>query len=173
MRISRRIAGSLPVALIATAALAMGGCQRISAWLHPGRCVLSERMIHAEMEVRLAVVGENKAGKGCCLRCAITYSQQTGRTVRIFSVTDYPSRKPMRPDQAIYVTGSDVAPCAAAPTEVASGRRRSLLEIWDRCELSSIAFARREDAQAFQQVHGGRIETFRQVVGSSKVVAAR
>ncbi len=151
----------------------LNSCDRLSAWLYPAnRCILSERSIHPGMKVLVDVEGDDKSGASCCLHCAIAYSQQTGKTVSIRSVTDYFSHESLGPGQAIYVTGSDVSPCVGPPVEVSDGHRECLIQGWDRCAPSSIAFASMDEARKFQRAHGGRLQTFAEVIGAAKVVAA-
>jgi nitrous oxide reductase accessory protein NosL len=124
------------------------------------------------MAVRVEVE-DGPSGQACCLRCAITYSRQTGKTVRVDWVTDHVHGQKMAADRAVYVVGSNVAPCAAMREVAPADRRELLTEIWDRCRTSTIAFADVADARAFQALHGGAIETFGHLVSGVKVVAGR
>jgi nitrous oxide reductase accessory protein NosL len=160
------------LAALIAAVTAAAGCQRIETFIHGDRCVLSDRVIHPGMAVRLAIEG-GPSGRACCLRCAISYSLQTGKTVRILWVTDYSTHKRLAADHAYYVTGSDVAPCVSSPARDSVGQRECVVLGWDRCAPSSLPFATMDEARAFQRAHGGRIQTFAEVVGSAKVVAAR
>jgi|SRR5271157_3787979 len=146
------------------------GCQRLDALIHSNQCVFSDRPIRPDMAVKIAVE-KGKEGGACCVRCAITYSKQTGKTVRILSVTDFPTRRPIAPARATYVTGGDLNQCMGPPGEASLGHRGCETMTWDRCAPSSIAFAKREDAENFQRIHGGRIQTFAEIVASAKVVA--
>jgi nitrous oxide reductase accessory protein NosL len=152
--------------------LPAAGCRQIYALYHPNRCVLSDRPIHAPLAVSVAVDG-GPHGEACCVRCAITYAEQYRKRVRILWVTDYVNGSRLGAEQAVYVTGSDVNHCMGPPEQPSIGRRESDTIVWDRCAPSSIAFAKLEDAEAFQRSHGGRIQTFSQVIGSANVVASR
>lgn len=152
-------------------ALCLSGCQRLDQLVYPDRCVLSARVIHPGMAVRLAVANGGPSGRACCLRCAISYSLQTGKTVRILWVTDYSTHRRISAQGAYYVTGSDVAPCLGPPHEASASRRECVVMGWDRCSPSSLPFATIDEARTFQQVHGGRIQKFAEVVSGSKVVA--
>jgi nitrous oxide reductase accessory protein NosL len=160
------------VVLLAAIILPAAGCQRLDALLGPSRCVLSNRPIHADVAVRVAVEG-GPHGEACCLRCAITYAQQYRKRVRVLWVTDYATGRRLDPERATYVTGSDVNRCMGPPDQASAGRRETDMIVWDRCSPSSIAFARRNDAEAFQRIHGGRIQTFAEVIGPANVVATR
>lgn len=170
---SRRFVASL-VALAGLAVLAagIGGCDKLYGLVFGDRCVLSGRVIHPGMAVRVAVEG-GPHGRACCLRCAITEAEQTGKKVTVLSVTDFDTRKPLSPRDAIYVVGSNFNMCTGPPFEASSGRRECVVLGWDRCSPSAVAFANRDEARVFQKAHGGRIETFAQVIGSTKVVALR
>ncbi len=52
------------------------------------------------------MLDSGRSGAARCLQCAITYSQQTGQTLRVSSVTDYVGRKPLQPSRAFYVTAA-------------------------------------------------------------------
>jgi hypothetical protein len=160
------------VAILALTVASATGCNRIGSWFAAERCVLSERQIHARMAVRVSVEGSGPSGRACCLRCAITYARQTGRTVRVFSVSDHVTGRELPAKDATYVVGSAVAPCAARPAVASDARRELLVEIWDRCRTSTIAFADPAQAGQFQVANGGAIRTFGEVVGDTKVVPA-
>lgn len=164
----RRLAAAI-VALSLTM-IPAAGCRRIYALFHPNACVLSDRPIDTRMAVGVDVEG-GKRGEACCIRCAITTAKQSGKRVRILWVTDYSTRKQIPPGQAYYVTGSDVAPCAGHTMKASAGRREVTICSFDRCIPSSISFASIADARSFQQSHGGRLETFADVVKGSTVVA--
>jgi hypothetical protein len=168
-----RASAPLVLSVIALCAVSVVSCESLRSWLSsPDRCVLSEREIHPGMAVRVEV--ENgPSGQACCLRCAISYAQQTGKTVRVDWVTDHVHGQKMAADRAIYVVGSNVAPCAAMRELAPADRRELLVEIWDRCRTSTIPFANVAEARAFQAEHGGTIETFEHLVTGVKVVAGR
>jgi nitrous oxide reductase accessory protein NosL len=149
---------------------AFTACEPLRSWVSSSdRCVLSQREIHPGMAVRVEAV-DGPSGRACCLRCAITYSRQTGKTVRVDWVTDHAHGREIAADRAVYVVGSNAAPCAAAREVAPAGRRELLTEIWDRCRTSTIAFADVADARAFQEKHAGAIETFAELVRGEKVV---
>jgi hypothetical protein len=158
-------------AFFVSAGLSLPGCDRINTWLHPNRCSLSGRTIHRGMGVRIQVGGRGPS-RACCLRCVTAYAEQTGKTVRVLSVTDYVGHGPIAPKHAFYVVDSHVTPCAAPLVEVGADRRELPLRDWDRCVPSTIAFARRDDALQFQAQEGGTIESFDEIVAGTKVFAA-
>lgn len=171
---SRAVLGAsvLAIALSAViASLTVQGCRRFRALFHPAdQCSLDERPVHPEMKVRVLIEGRRGATDGCCVRCAINYARQTGTTVHLISVTDYATHRQLQPDRAVYVTGSDFSPCAMSPVTISGGRREIETNEWDRCAPSSVAFANRDDAREFQKLHGGRIQDWKDLVGSNPVV---
>jgi nitrous oxide reductase accessory protein NosL len=168
----RAVLALAALALLASAGAA--GCDKIETLVHGDRCVLSDRAIHPYMAAEVAVEG-GPSGRACCIRCAITYAQQTGKQVRVMSVTDYRTRKPIAPDHAFYVTGSNVAPCVGPPMEATAGRRECCILGFDRCAPSTLAFASEQDAIRFQREHGGRIETFAELerLTGGRLIAAK
>lgn len=159
-------------AAIAVTITALAACERYHALVHGHhQCSLDERPIHPEMKVRLILEGRKVAADSCCLRCAINESLQSGKTVRVISVTDYKTRNSIAPEQATYVTGADIAPCAGPVLAASAGRQEVEMKAWDRCAPSSIAFANAADAREFRRAHGGRVETWQQVIANSKLVS--
>jgi len=156
--------------LVATASF-VTACDRLGSWLAPTRCVLSDRPIQPGMAVRIDVEDGGPSGDACCLACAITYGRQTGKAVRVRSVTDYISHERVRPDKAVYVVGSKVRHCAGPPIDVPAGRRQAHMQSWDRCLPTVTAFAHREDAERFQKEGGGTIQTFAEFVKGTNVTA--
>ncbi len=156
----------MALTIVAVMALALAGCDKIETFIHGDRCVLSDRVIHPGMAATIAVQG-GPSGRTCCIRCAITYAQQTGKKVRVVSVTDYLTHKQIAPDKAAYVTGSDVAPCVGPPVKVTQTRSQCCFLGWDRCSPSTVAFANKQEAERFQREHGGRLETFADLARST------
>lgn len=164
----------LAIALLAVSAiLTAQGCGRFRALFHRADvCSLDERPIHQEMKVRVLIEGRKEATDGCCIRCAINYAKQSGTMVRVLSITDYATHRPIPPDRALYVTGSDFSPCAVseAAVTVSGGRREVASSEWDRCIPSSVAFANTNEAREFQKQHGGTIQNWKELVGLNSLV---
>ena len=163
----------LVVALLALALGAGAAAPRLTHWLTAppaGYCSICRRHEHKESLVRYQAHGEAPSD-ACCLRCALTYGQQTGKAVTILSVTDHNSGKSLDPERATFVVGSDVSPCTH--TLVQMGPEKEAYPVrWDRCLPSTLAFPSQESAQVFRAQHGGHLRTLEELrheVGSSEV----
>jgi hypothetical protein len=91
----------------------------------------------------------------CCIRCGLTEAHQTGKPVQLVEVTDYASLRPLHPDSAYYVEGSRIVLCEPHGREMLDQTKHAYRRVFDRCEPSAYAFARREDAEAFARANGG------------------
>ena len=135
-------------------ALAAGGY-----WLlrrtEPERCAVCQRDIHAQSRALILAAGGREAL--CCVRCGLTQSHQVGKPIRLVEVTDYVSSRPLKPDAAYYVKGSRIVLCEPHDHDVRDLTKRPYARVFDRCEPSTYAFARREDAEAFARESGGLV----------------
>jgi chloride channel protein, CIC family len=145
-----------------------------SDWLQFDRCPLSGCHVDAGMAVEVEVRGHADCARACCLQCTIAYSQQTGNTVRVRWVTDYLTHKTIAPEDAWYIEGSDITPCAGGPPlAVGASRRGECLITRHRCEPSIIAFTGMSAARGFREEHGGRLQTFSAIVAGTELVASK
>jgi hypothetical protein len=132
-------------------------------WTAPpaGYCPICRRHEHKASLVKVRAEGEGVTDV-CCLSCALAYGRQASKGVTIVSVTDHDSGKPLDPNAATFVVGSDVSPC----THDAQALRlegEALPVQWDRCLPSILAFASQETAEAFRIQHGGRVQSLEEV----------
>jgi hypothetical protein len=92
------------------------------------------------------------------MACALSYQRQSGKRVRIVSVTEHGTREMLDPAGAVFVVGSDESPCQHDMMRL--GEDQSVEQIrWDRCLPSILAFASRDRAEAFRVEHGGTLRT--------------
>lgn len=156
---NERLTGAIVVALL-LATLVAGGF-----WLlrHGGHeeCSVCRREIHAPSRAVVEVNGQREAL--CCARCAITLARQRGKSVRLVQVADYSSERMLRPEDAFYVEGSRIVLCAKHEP-LLDPTKHAIERVFDRCEPSLYAFARRADADAFAQQNGGTVFTAKQVL---------
>lgn len=80
----------------------------------------------------------------CSLTCAARYLKTHGEGMKQMQVADYLTAELIDTEQAIYLAGSDAPPVMS--------------------NTSIIAFTSREQAEKFQQKHGGRILNFSQTL---------
>ena len=114
-------------------------------------CGFCHRSIHAYARVVTEVGGHRRTV--CCARCAMTEAIQEKKPVPLIEVTDYVSRKTLKPEEAYFVEESRKVLCdhdAAMFDETKHPHSMA----FDRCSPGAYAFARREDAQAFTQENG-------------------
>jgi hypothetical protein len=132
-------------------------------WMAPphGYCPICRRHEHGDSVVKLQAKGEGVI-EACCLSCALSYGRQTSKPVTILSVTNHETGKPLQPDTATFVVGSDVSPCTHNAQQLRI-EGAALPVQWDRCLPSILAFAARESADAFHAQHGGTLRSFQEL----------
>jgi hypothetical protein len=133
--------------------LAVGGY-----WLvrktEPESCSICQREIHPQSRAVIEANGKREAT--CCARCALTFAKQAHTSIRLVQVTDYNTLKPLAPDQAYFVEGSRLVLCESHKPML-DQTRHPFIRVFDRCEPSLYAFARREDAEAFARDNDGTV----------------
>jgi len=143
---------ALVLSSVVLVVLAAGGY-----WLmrrtEPERCAFCKRDIHGQSRAVALVSGKREAL--CCVRCGLTEAHQVGKPVRLVEVTDYFSSRPLDPDSAYYVEGGRIVLCETHDHALLDQTKHPFGRIFDRCEPSTYAFARREDAEAFARENGG------------------
>jgi hypothetical protein len=134
-------------------------------WLirHGGHeeCSVCRREIHAQSRAVVEVDGKREAV--CCARCAVTLAQQRGKSVRLIQVADYSTERMLRPEAAFYVEGSRIVLCEKHEPMM-DPTKHAMERVFDRCEPSLYAFARRADADEFARQNGGTVITAEQVL---------
>lgn len=166
----RECCAGLVSALVAATLAAMPGCDRIDRWLHAGVCPLCGRPIHPSMAVEVQAAGGSPE-RVCCMRCALTYAAQTGKQVKILSVTDHATGRTLAPEDAFYVVGSNVVPCAAPAIEASASRRELEMQHFDRCRPSVIAFASATAAERLREHAGGEVQRLDELLHASAGVS--
>ncbi len=135
-------------------ALAVGG-----SWLlwktRPQTCPICQRSIHAQ--ARAVVHFNGRREPVCCIRCGLTHNRQVGKPGPLVEVTEYLSRRPLKPESAFYVEGTRFSLCDPHDNPLVDQTKHPYARVFDRCEPSTYAFARREDAEAFARENGGLI----------------
>ena len=120
-------------------------------------CSACRRPVHSQMKTVAMVDG--KRGVYCCLACARSEQQQSGRRVQVVETTDFLSSNPLHPENSYLVRNSDVSPCLLHNPAV--GENNQPLEAhFDRCAPSVLAFQDQKAAAAFASQHGGQVLRF-------------
>jgi hypothetical protein len=123
----------------------------------PNTCPICDRSIHGHSSALVLI--DKKRVRVCCLRCGITHNFQVGKPGVVVEVTDFTSEKPIKPNGAFYVEGSQVSMCDPHTGSLVDQTKHPLLRTFDRCEPSTYAFADRKDAEEFVQQNGGKLLT--------------
>jgi len=121
-------------------------------------CPICERSIHPRSSAVVAIAG--KRVKVCCIRCGITHNFQIGKPGEVVEVTDFVSDHPIRQDYAYYVEGSAVSMCDPHGSSLVDETKHPYGRIFDRCEPSTYAFAKRDDTESFVRKNGGKLLTW-------------
>lgn len=145
-------AATVLIALVAGAAI---GAWYVLQQQAPAFCEISGRSIHANMHTMVRVNGETL--HSCCARCPLTLARQAGKEVRLLEVTDFSTGQRLRADDAYFVEGSQVHMCSG-PRIRRDETRTPLVEFFDRCEPSLVAFAGEQDARDFIAENGGTLK---------------
>ncbi len=134
-------------------------------WTAPpaGYCRFCHRQEHKESLVKFQAEGE-RVTEACCLSCALNYGRQTHKAVTIVTVTDHENGKPLDPNTATFVVGSDVSPCTHLHDTMQVGPEREAYPVrWDRCLPNVLAFGSQGSAEAFRREHGGRLRSLQEL----------
>jgi hypothetical protein len=136
----------------------------IAAWLfylvQSGRiaqgipvCSVCQRPLHpAQTYVVVSQNGHQR--RTCCPRCGLRFViEDSGKPIQ---ATDFSNRNLINAENAFYLEGSDLMECCASTTMRSEGGIICEMH-YDRCMPSLVAFANIQDAQTFQQKHGGRV----------------
>lgn len=121
----------------------------------PDACPICQRSIHAHSSAVVNLAGKHV--RVCCIRCGITHNFQVGQPGDVVEVTDYLTDRPMKPDGAFYVEGSEISMCDPHGGGMVDETKHPYARVFDRCEPSTYAFAKREDAESFVRQNGGKL----------------
>jgi len=103
-----------------------------------------------------------KVVETCCPRCALHYLETNHQQARKMEATDFATGHWVDATHAVYVSDSDVHPCAEMNT-MRDPQGCCLMKTYDRCLPSLVAFAAKDDASAFQKTHGGQLVALQEI----------
>jgi NosL protein len=146
--------------LLVMAGLVAGGYY-VMAEREENFCGFCHRMVHPNTKVVAEINGRRRTV--CCARCAINEAYQEKKPLRLIAVTDYVSGKDLDPKQAYFVEGSRRVLCAHDEAMVDESKHVQPMT-YDRCFPGTYAFARRDDAEAFERENGGTVEPLQKLL---------
>ena len=147
----KTILSKVVMSIVVLALLTAGGYWLLQRTA-PTDCKVCRREIHAASRAVIEVDGKQEAV--CCVRCAMTLDEQEKKAVRLVEVTDYIRHTPLTPKDAFYVEGSRIVLCQSHEAHL-DETKHAQTRVFDRCEPSVYAFARREEAESFAAQNGG------------------
>jgi hypothetical protein len=124
----------------------------------PEMCAVCQRPLH-ERSKTVAMV-DSKEETFCCPRCALSTHQQTGKPVKVISLTDYASDKTLDPKNAYIVEGSGLNLCLHNGHTMTDREGQIAVMDFDRCSPSMIAFGQQSAAAEFARANGGTVTPF-------------
>jgi hypothetical protein len=131
----------------------------------PVACGYCLRPLRANLMVTAEIAG--KRTQVCCARCAITEANQERKPLRLIEVHDYSTGRAVPPQGAWFVEGSQVMACSHHAMHMDEMKDTQELA-FDRCSPSTLAFASRENADAFVAQNGGAILSLSQLMSEAR-----
>lgn len=151
------------VALVAIVGVSLTA-YRWEALRRPAICQICGREIPKQTAYRMdTATGTIKA---CCPTCAMHYMLHHPGTVHAAWAWDYGSGRMLPAATAYYDEGGDVQYCTARQPPVERGPQGISMRVYDRCLPTLVAFATRDEAEAYRRQHGGRVLTYDQALES-------
>jgi len=124
-------------------------------------CAVCNRAECRSMAFRITLKN-GRTVETCCPRCGLHYLEANHVAARKLEATDFATGRWIDAEQAIYVSASDVHPCATSENRL-DPQGCCLTKAYDRCLPSLVAFAEKDQAEAFQKNHGGQLVAFQQI----------
>ena len=130
----------------------------------PALCQVCGRPILPETAYRMETA--HGTIKACCPRCAMHDMIDHPGMVRRAWATDFDSRRMIPAETAYYDEGGAVQYCTRGHDPMERGPEGVSQRVYDRCLPTLVAFATRDEAEAYRQQHGGRILSYQEAVES-------
>ena len=130
-----------------------------------GMCPFCERMVHPVTAYRLKV-GDHVVA-ACCPRCGMhaQVNQEQGKPGTALA-TDVNSGESVAAESATYVEGGDVQYCTHGDQPLTREPQGVSMREYDRCLPTLVAFKSLQEAESYQQQHGGRVLSYSQALAS-------
>lgn len=130
-----------------------------------GMCPFCDRMVHPITAYRLKV-GDHVVA-ACCPRCGMhaQLNQDKGKSSQAWA-TDVNTGESVAAESATYVEGGNVQYCTHGDQPMAREPHGVSMREYDRCLPTLAAFKTPQEAEAYQQQHGGRVLSYSQALAS-------
>ncbi len=129
----------------------------------PGVCEICGRGISKQVEFRIET--DHGTIYACCPGCALHHILNHPGEARKELATDFTSGRLIPAQSAYYDEGGNVQYCTRHdPTIKRVPGQGVEMRVYDRCLPVLVAFASKDQAEAYRQEHGGRIVTFDQAL---------
>jgi hypothetical protein len=130
-----------------------------------GMCPFCDRMVHPVTAYRLKVNGHVVAA--CCPRCGMhaQVNQEQGKAEAAWA-TDVNTGESVAAESATYVEGGDVQYCTHGNQPMTRQPHGVSIREYDRCLPTLAAFKFPQEAETYQQQHGGRVLSYEQALAS-------
>jgi hypothetical protein len=152
------------VALVAIGAVALVA-YRWEASKQPLVCQICGRDVPKQTEFHVDTADGTLTA--CCPRCAMHYMLDHPSQIRGARATDYATGHVIEAKSAYYDEGGDLQYCTLHKPTVERGPDDGVrMRVYDRCLPVLVAFASRDEAEAYSRQYGGRVLTYEQALES-------
>ena len=155
---------SITILMIALAVGAAWVIPRLETPKQPAVCEICGRGITKQVEFRI----ETAHGTiyACCPGCALHHIINHPGEARKELATDFKSGRLIPARSAYYNMGGDVQYCTRHKPPVERGTEGVSQRVYDRCLPTLVAFATRDEAEAYRQKHGGHVVTYEEALAN-------
>jgi hypothetical protein len=128
-----------------------------------GMCPFCDRMVHPVTAYRLKV-GDHVVA-ACCPRCGM-HAQANLKQGKpgTASATDVNTGESVAAESATYVEGGDMQYCTHGDQSMTREPQGVSMREYDRCLPTLVAFKTPQEAETYQQQHGGRVLSYSQAL---------
>ena len=125
-------------------------------------CPFCDRVVHPATAYHVRIGNHTMAA--CCPRCGM-HAQVQGNPGAA-SATDVNTGERVPAESATYVEGGDVQYCTHGDQPITREAQGVSVREYDRCLPTLVAFKTPQEAEAYQQQHGGRVLSYTQALAS-------
>ena len=130
-----------------------------------GMCPFCNRMVHPVTAYR--VKDGNHVVAACCPRCGMhAQVSQTQGNPGLAWATDVNTGESVAAESATYVEGGNVQYCTHGEQPMTRAPHGVSMREYDRCLPTLVAFKSLQEAESYQQQHGGRVLSYSQALAS-------